>query len=198
MKRVIRYIPLFVSLMMAAVCICGCNEGARASTTLYDATSPQLNAISSFASKPGESLTTKTSAISPASSVLDESKITTILSFTSKPEESLTTKTSAVSSASSELDEAVSSQVGATASATRKTTADRTLWKRKMIAITFDDGPHETNPQLLDMLKKKDVKVTFFMLGQNMEKRPEIVKRAIEDGHDIGWHSYQYRDIGLF
>ena len=162
MKRISRYVSLFVSLI-AVVCVCGCNEGTSAvffaSSALDEATSSQINATSSFAPKPKESLTSQTGKISPTSSALDE---------------------------------ATSSQVSATASVTRKPTADRTLWKRKMVAITFDDGPHETNPQLLDMLKKKDVKVTFFMLGQNMEKRPEIVKRAIEEGHDVGWHSYQH------
>lgn len=72
MKRISQYVSLFVSLMMAVVCVCGCNEGASASSTLYEATSPQINAISSFASKPEESLASQTGELSPTSSALDE------------------------------------------------------------------------------------------------------------------------------
>lgn len=74
-----------------------------------------------------------------------------------------------------------------------KPMADQTLFERKMVALTFDDGPQETNPQLLDILKEKGAKGTFFMLGKNMEAYPEIVKRAIEEGHDVGWHSYDHK-----
>ena len=73
-----------------------------------------------------------------------------------------------------------------------KPAADRTLWKRKMVALTFDDGPQQTNPQLLDILKQKDAKATFFFIGENMEKYPEIVKRAIDEGHAVGYHSYAH------
>ncbi|MBC5648687.1 polysaccharide deacetylase family protein [Christensenella tenuis] len=65
----------------------------------------------------------------------------------------------------------------------------------KVIAITFDDGPHETlTPKLLDILKENGVVATFFMLGQNAEKYPDIVKRAYDEGHEIGTHSWDHRD----
>lgn len=69
---------------------------------------------------------------------------------------------------------------------------DNTLWERKMVAITFDDSPQETNGDLLDLLKEKDVKCTFFLQGNNIEKHPDFVKRMVNEGHTIGWHSYDH------
>ena len=66
------------------------------------------------------------------------------------------------------------------------------LWKTKMVALTFDDGPQECNGELLDILKAKGVKATFFLQGNNMEKYPDLVKRIIDEGHDVGWHSYEH------
>lgn len=66
------------------------------------------------------------------------------------------------------------------------------LWKTKMVALTFDDGPQECNGELLDILKARGVKATFFLQGNNMEKYPDLVKRMIDEGHDVGWHSYEH------
>ena len=61
------------------------------------------------------------------------------------------------------------------------------------IALTFDDGPHPVcTPQLLDGLKKRDVQVTFFVTGPNVESYPDIVKRASEEGHLIGNHTFHH------
>lgn len=69
---------------------------------------------------------------------------------------------------------------------------DEAPYKGK-VALTFDDGPHPVcTPQLLDGLKKRDVKVTFFVTGENVESYPEIVKRASEDGHLIGNHTFHH------
>src|SRR5260221_6346290 len=58
------------------------------------------------------------------------------------------------------------------------------------IAMTFDDGPSpETTPRLLDILKQRNIKATFFMISQNAERNPEILKRLFADGHEIGNHS---------
>lgn len=63
----------------------------------------------------------------------------------------------------------------------------------KQIAITFDDGPNPIYTQkLLDGLKKRDVKASFFLLGKEVELYPEIVKKIKEDGHLIGVHSYEH------
>jgi peptidoglycan/xylan/chitin deacetylase (PgdA/CDA1 family) len=64
------------------------------------------------------------------------------------------------------------------------------------VAITFDDGPNpKVTPLLLDILKEKDVKVTFFLIGARVEEYPEIVKRIVAEGHDIGNHSYTHKRL---
>lgn len=64
------------------------------------------------------------------------------------------------------------------------------------IAITFDDGPSGAyTPELLDGLKERGVKATFFLIGQNVEKYPDVVKRLDEEGHLIGNHTYHHVEI---
>lgn len=60
------------------------------------------------------------------------------------------------------------------------------------IALTFDDGPHEMTIPILDLLKKHQVQATFFCIGKNIEKHPEILKRIIKEGHLVGNHSYSH------
>lgn len=61
------------------------------------------------------------------------------------------------------------------------------------IAITFDDGPHGTNtPRLLDILAKRNIKATFFVLGQCVAEYPQILKRIASEGHEIGNHSWSH------
>lgn len=63
----------------------------------------------------------------------------------------------------------------------------------KLIALTFDDGPSATHtPPLLDELAKRNVKVSFFLVGNRVEKFPEIVKRAFDEGHQLGNHTYSH------
>lgn len=63
----------------------------------------------------------------------------------------------------------------------------------KRIAITFDDGPHpDYTEQLLDGLKKQEVKATFFVTGEHAELHPEIIKRMSEEGHLVGNHTYSH------
>lgn len=65
--------------------------------------------------------------------------------------------------------------------------------KPKVIALTFDDGPHNScTPKLLDGLKKRNVNATFFLMGQNIEGKEELVRRIEEEGHLIGNHSYRH------
>ncbi|QIK69439.1 polysaccharide deacetylase family protein [Erysipelothrix sp. HDW6C] len=67
---------------------------------------------------------------------------------------------------------------------------------KKLIALTFDDGPHQTlTPQLLDILKQKDTEATFFVLGSQVKKNPEIVRRAYAEGHAIGSHTYSHYNL---
>lgn len=65
--------------------------------------------------------------------------------------------------------------------------------KQKVIALSFDDGPHpKYTIEILDILKEYDIKATFFVLGMHAEKYPEIIKRQVEEGHEIGNHSYSH------
>lgn len=63
----------------------------------------------------------------------------------------------------------------------------------KRIAITFDDGPHPYyTKQLLDGLKKRGVKATFFVTGEHAELHSDIIERMSEEGHLIGNHTYSH------
>ncbi|GEM_PF-146146 len=63
----------------------------------------------------------------------------------------------------------------------------------KLIALTFDDGPSSANTtRLLDGLKSRGAKVTFFMTGQGAKNNPDIVKRAYNEGHQICSHTYDH------
>jgi len=68
----------------------------------------------------------------------------------------------------------------------------------KTVYLTFDDGPDPDNtPIVLDILKANNIKATFFVIGNNIEKHPDILKRIYVEGHAIGNHSYNhvYRDL---
>lgn len=60
------------------------------------------------------------------------------------------------------------------------------------IALTFDDGPGESTPKLLDGLKERGVKATFFLIGKSAQENPDVVKRLYEEGHLIGNHTYHH------
>ena len=61
------------------------------------------------------------------------------------------------------------------------------------VALTFDDGPHQTcTPALLDGLKQRGVKATFFLMGENIAGKEALVQRMQEEGHLIGNHSYRH------
>lgn len=66
----------------------------------------------------------------------------------------------------------------------------------KIIALTFDDGPDKDfTPQVLDILKKNDIKATFFVVGENVGWNPEILKRQYEEGHEIGNHTFTHINV---
>ncbi|MEH2110343.1 polysaccharide deacetylase family protein [Nostoc sp.] len=65
--------------------------------------------------------------------------------------------------------------------------------QQKVIALTFDDGPWpESTAQVLDILKKNQIKGTFFLIGQNVKNYPGLVKREIAEGHVIGNHTWHH------
>ncbi len=63
---------------------------------------------------------------------------------------------------------------------------------RQEIALTFDDGPSADTPALLDLLKKENIKATFFWQGSQIEKYPDIARRAYAEGHTLANHSYNH------
>jgi peptidoglycan/xylan/chitin deacetylase (PgdA/CDA1 family) len=66
-----------------------------------------------------------------------------------------------------------------------------------VIALTFDDGPNATlTPKLLDLLAARHLKATFFVIGQNAADHPDILMRAVREGHEIGNHSWSHPNLG--
>ena len=63
----------------------------------------------------------------------------------------------------------------------------------KAVYLTFDDGPiPEVTPRVLDILDRYGVKATFFMVGENIDKHPEVFERVVKSGHSIGNHTYNH------
>lgn len=63
-----------------------------------------------------------------------------------------------------------------------------------VVALTFDDGPDpELTPPLLDLLAEREVKATFYVIGQNVKRHPHVVRRAFDEGHEIGNHTWSHR-----
>ncbi len=69
----------------------------------------------------------------------------------------------------------------------------------KIAFLTFDDGPTaKITPQILDILQEKGVRATFFVLGANVEKNPDLAKRATSEGHVLANHSYSHDYKSLY
>ena len=70
------------------------------------------------------------------------------------------------------------------------------IGQRGKIALTFDDGPHPVyTRQLLDGLKERHIRATFFVMGENAELYPELIRQMQEDGHLIGNHTYSHMQL---
>jgi peptidoglycan/xylan/chitin deacetylase (PgdA/CDA1 family) len=71
-----------------------------------------------------------------------------------------------------------------------------TVWRgrrdRRAVALTFDDGPSESTPRILDILARHQVPATFFQCGANVERLPEVARAVRQAGHTIGNHSYSH------
>ncbi|HEX6575499.1 MAG TPA: polysaccharide deacetylase family protein [Gemmatimonadaceae bacterium] len=66
------------------------------------------------------------------------------------------------------------------------------------VALTFDDGPNpDATPRILDALGEHGVKATFFVLGAHAERWPDLVKRVVDEGHQIGNHGYFHKKLHL-
>lgn len=74
-----------------------------------------------------------------------------------------------------------------------RSVVQRVGYKPKTLSLTFDDGPDPTyTPQILDILKKYNIKATFFVIGKNVKEFPEVAKRIVAEGHIIANHSYSH------
>ena len=72
----------------------------------------------------------------------------------------------------------------------------RGLSTNPYVAMTFDDGPHPQNtPRLLDILRARNIKATFYVIGGNVDRYPQIVRRIVAEGHEIGNHTYTHRKL---
>jgi peptidoglycan/xylan/chitin deacetylase (PgdA/CDA1 family) len=60
------------------------------------------------------------------------------------------------------------------------------------VYLTFDDGPSNATPKVLDILKDNGIQATFFVLGKQAEEHPDLIKRILNEGHRIGNHSYDH------
>ena len=79
-----------------------------------------------------------------------------------------------------------------------KVEVKKTVQKKptKIVALTFDDGPSKTvTPKVLKVLKKHHAKGTFFMVGSQVNANPKIAKQVLDEGHEIGNHSYSHADL---
>ena len=69
---------------------------------------------------------------------------------------------------------------------------------QRIVALTYDDGPNPPyTERLLEVLAKHNVKATFFMIGNRIERHPETVNRVIAEGHQIGNHTYSHPLLGF-
>lgn len=65
-----------------------------------------------------------------------------------------------------------------------------------VLAMTFDDGPHPTlTPKLLDIMKQRNIKGTFFVLGQNAARYPDIMRRMVAEGHEVANHTWSHPSL---
>lgn len=64
--------------------------------------------------------------------------------------------------------------------------------EKKLIALTFDDGPNENADEILKILDEKNVKATFYLIGDQLEKNTDAAKKISEGGHQVGNHSYSH------
>ena len=84
--------------------------------------------------------------------------------------------------------------VAPASSGSNKSTYNSCKVEGPYVAMTFDDGPSaKLTPRLLDMLKERGIKATFFLIGQNVAANPEIVQRIVAEGHEVANHSWDHK-----
>ena len=75
-------------------------------------------------------------------------------------------------------------------------TVTRIPTAQPLVAMTFDDGPHPTlTPRLLDMLRQRGIRATFYVIGRNAQRYPQILQQMVADGHEIGNHTWSHPSL---
>ncbi|MEJ6388415.1 polysaccharide deacetylase family protein [Gymnodinialimonas ulvae] len=75
-------------------------------------------------------------------------------------------------------------------------TVTRVPTAQPYVAMTFDDGPHpRLTPQLLDMLAARGIRATFYVIGRNAQRYPQILQRMVAEGHEIGNHTWSHPNL---
>ena len=90
--------------------------------------------------------------------------------------------------------------VGAVAQAAQARVVDGNVimdqpMRENLCALTFDDGPSVNTPHLLEMLEEYGIPATFFVLGNQAERHPDLVRRILAEGHEVGNHSYSHPNL---
>lgn len=68
--------------------------------------------------------------------------------------------------------------------------------QQRVCALTFDDGPHASNtPRLLRILRERNVKATFYVVGKNVKTYPSIIRQIVADGHELGNHTFNHPSL---
>ncbi|MFI7635660.1 polysaccharide deacetylase family protein [Nonomuraea sp. NPDC049400] len=70
---------------------------------------------------------------------------------------------------------------------------DRVATDEKVVALTFDDGPDENTPEIIDILAEQRVRATFFVIGAQVEARPQDARALVAAGHQLANHTYTHR-----
>src|SRR5580765_7165695 len=72
----------------------------------------------------------------------------------------------------------------------------RSVWRgprnRRAVALTFDDGPSESTPEILKILEEYGVTATFFQCGANVDRLPQVAREVAAKGHEVGNHTYSH------
>lgn len=112
------------------------------------------------------------------------------------PQDEMTRPTGIASPAQGDSTPAMQAPAPEPATGTKRLSYNSCNVEGAYVALTFDDGPHATlTPKLLDILKEKGVKATFFVLGQCVAANPAVLQRAASEGHEIGNHSWDHKSF---
>lgn len=69
--------------------------------------------------------------------------------------------------------------------------------QKRQVALTFDDGPSPYTERILHILRRHDTPATFFVLGNMVDERPEVVRRELRQGHAVGGHTFDHPHMGM-